>query len=101
VAVGGPVAWWPGHSSRLAESGRLVRRMSHPVDPAYCLNFCYLAFSHLWMDDLFVARSGISLLRLSDRSARSSSAEEPLSPLVRRNENRSSFLAHDWKAIDN
>jgi hypothetical protein len=25
---------WPGHSSRLAESGRLVRRMSHHVDPA-------------------------------------------------------------------
>jgi hypothetical protein len=28
---------WPantGHSSRLAESGRLVRRMSHRVDPA-------------------------------------------------------------------
>jgi hypothetical protein len=34
VAVGGLVASWPGHSSRLAESGRLVRRMSHHVDPA-------------------------------------------------------------------
>ena len=31
---GGLVASWPGHSSRLAESGRLVRRMSHHVDPA-------------------------------------------------------------------
>src|ERR1700719_1364714 len=31
---GGLVACWPGHSSRLAESGRLVRRMSHHVDPA-------------------------------------------------------------------
>ena len=31
---GGLVASWPGHSSRLAESGRLVRRMSHRVDPA-------------------------------------------------------------------
>ena len=49
---GGLVAWWPatdihrykedlyisaantGHSSRLAESGRLVRGMSHRVDPA-------------------------------------------------------------------
>jgi hypothetical protein len=28
------VAANPGHSSRLAESGRLVRRMSHRVDPA-------------------------------------------------------------------
>src|SRR6202140_3236712 len=34
VAMGGPVASWPGHSSRLAESRRLVRRMSHHVDPA-------------------------------------------------------------------
>src|SRR6202047_1034241 len=34
VAMGGPVASSPGHSSRLAESGRLVRRMSHRVDPA-------------------------------------------------------------------
>src|SRR5258708_27086105 len=34
VGVGGLVASWPGHSSRLAESGRLVRRMSHRVDPA-------------------------------------------------------------------
>jgi hypothetical protein len=32
--MGGPVASWPRHSSRLAESGRLVRRMSHHVDPA-------------------------------------------------------------------
>src|SRR3984893_5641030 len=31
---GGQLASWPGHSSRLAESGRLVRRMSHHVDPA-------------------------------------------------------------------
>src|ERR1700730_6006509 len=31
---GGLVASWPGHSSRLVESGRLVRRMSHHVDPA-------------------------------------------------------------------
>src|ERR1700726_2528747 len=31
---GGLVASWPGHSSRLAESGRLVRRMNHRVDPA-------------------------------------------------------------------
>src|ERR1700730_17923388 len=31
---GGLVASWPGHSSRLTESGRLVRRMSHHVDPA-------------------------------------------------------------------
>ena len=31
---GGLVASWPGNSSRLAESGRLVRRMSHRVDPA-------------------------------------------------------------------
>ena len=32
--LGGLVASWPGHSSRLAESGRLVRRMSRHVDPA-------------------------------------------------------------------
>ena len=31
VAMGGPVAWWPVGQ---AESGRLVRRMSHHVDPA-------------------------------------------------------------------
>ena len=31
--MGGPVAWWPV-LARLAESGRLVRRMSHHVDPA-------------------------------------------------------------------
>ena len=37
VAVGGPVAWWPVLARpflQTAESGRLVRRMSHHVDPA-------------------------------------------------------------------
>jgi hypothetical protein len=37
VPMGGrgwPVAWWPVLARPLAESGRLVRRMSHHVDPA-------------------------------------------------------------------